>query len=127
MKIIDRGWSDERFDAVLGAVLRTGVLVSAAIVAVGAVVYLARHATAATDYHVFHGEPGGFRTVGGILGEARSLSGRGIIQLGLLLLIGTPIARVVFSIAGFAKQRDWLYVAVTLIVFALLTYSLLGA
>ena len=52
--------------------------------------------------------------------------GRGLIQLGLLLLIATPIARVVFSVAGFARQRDWLYVAITLIVLTLLGYSLLA-
>ena len=42
------------------------------------------------------------------------------MQLGLLLLIATPIARVVFSIFGFMRQRDWLYVGVTATVLALL-------
>lgn len=54
------------------------------------------------------------------------LGGRGLIQFGLLLLIATPIARVIFSIAGFARQRDWLYVAITLVVLTLLSYSLLA-
>jgi uncharacterized membrane protein len=48
------------------------------------------------------------------------------VQLGLLLLIATPIGRVVFSVAGFARQRDWLYVGITLVVLALLAYSLIG-
>lgn len=52
--------------------------------------------------------------------------GRGIMQLGLLLLIATPIARVVMSAFAFSRQRDWMYVAVSLIVLTFLTISLLG-
>jgi uncharacterized membrane protein len=53
--------------------------------------------------------------------------GRGIIQLGLLFLIATPVARVVFSIFAFSVQRDRLYVVVTLTVLAILMFSLTGA
>jgi len=49
---------------------------------------------------------------------------RGLIQLGLLLLIATPMARVAFSVIGFALEKDWLYVGITLLVLALLIYSL---
>jgi uncharacterized membrane protein len=119
-------WSDEQFDIVLAHVLRFGVLVSAAVVAAGGVVFLARHGFERPSYHVFRGEPLPLRSVHGIVAEGLDLHGRGLIQLGLLLLIATPIARVVFSIAGFARQRDWLYVAITLIVLTLLGYSLLA-
>jgi uncharacterized membrane protein len=44
--------------------------------------------------------------------------------LGLLLLIATPVARVAFSVIGFALEKDWMYVVITLIVLALLIYSL---
>jgi len=47
--------------------------------------------------------------------------------LGLLFLIATPIARVVFSIVGFMRQRDWHYAGVTAAVLALLAYSLLAS
>jgi uncharacterized membrane protein len=50
-----------------------------------------------------------------------------LIQLGLLLLIATPIVRVAFSMVGFAIERDRMYVAFTLIVLAILLYSLLGS
>lgn len=119
-------WSDEQFDIVLAHVLRFGVLVSAAVVAAGGVVFLARHGFERPSYQVFRGEPLPLRSVHGIVAEGFDLHGRGLIQLGLLLLIATPIARVVFSIAGFARQRDWLYVAITLIVLTLLGYSLLA-
>jgi Protein of unknown function (DUF1634) len=53
-------------------------------------------------------------------------SWRVIIQLGLSLLVATPVARVIFSVAAFAPQRDWAYVVITLIVLAALGYSLLS-
>jgi len=118
---------DERFDILLAAVLRTGVLVSATIVASGGVVLLVRHGVEHPMYHVFQGEPQPLRSVAGIVQQARHLSGRGLVQLGLLCLIATPIARVAFSIIGFMRQRDWLYVGMTAAVLALLAYSLLAS
>ncbi|GAC1471489.1 MAG: DUF1634 domain-containing protein [Gemmatimonadaceae bacterium] len=118
------GWTDEQFDAVLARVLRGGVLLSATVVACGGVTFLARHGLQRPEYHVFRGEPGTLRAIRGIMEDALRLNGRGLIQLGLLLLISTPIARVVFSVVGFARQRDWLYVLITLAVLILLTYSL---
>ena len=119
-------WSDDQLDVVLAKVLRTGVLLSAAIVAGGGVVFLASHGLEQPSYHVFRGEPVSLLSVRGIVNEAVHLRGPGLVQLGLLLLIATPIARVVFSMAGFARQRDWLYVTITAVVLALLSYSLLA-
>jgi uncharacterized membrane protein len=102
------------------------VVLAAAIVLAGGIVYLARHPHPATNYHVFQGEPQDFRTIPGILGDAKAFRGRGLIQLGLLILIATPIARVAFSVVAFCLQRDWKYVVFTLIVLGLLLYSLLG-
>lgn len=118
------GWSDEQFDAVLAHVLLGGVVLSATVVACGGVVFLMRHGMESPAYHVFRGEPDTLTSIRAIVSDTTGLSGRGLIQLGLLLLIGTPIARVVFSVIGFARQRDWLYVLITLAVLTLLTYSL---
>ncbi|HTP49163.1 MAG TPA: DUF1634 domain-containing protein, partial [Anaeromyxobacteraceae bacterium] len=62
-----------------------------------------------------------------ILEAALRGSGRGIIQLGLLFLIATPVARVILSVAAFAAQGDRKFVVVTLMVLGALLYSLLGA
>ncbi len=120
------GWTDEEFDIVLAHVLRIGVTASALIVAFGGMVFLARHGLERPSYHVFRGEPGNLTSVRGIATEAAHLSGRGLVQLGLLLLVATPIARVLFSVVGFFRQRDWLYVAITIVVLTLLAYSLLA-
>jgi uncharacterized membrane protein len=94
------------------------------LVIAGAVVYLYRHGSERPDYRLFHGEPPSLRGLAGILDVAEDWRGRGIIQLGLLVLLATPVARVVFSIVAFAAQRDPLYVAITSVVLAVLCYSL---
>jgi Predicted membrane protein len=48
-----------------------------------------------------------------------------VIQLGAILLIATPIARVVFAVVGFALERDRFYVVVSLTVLAVLLASLI--
>ena len=123
----ERSWTDRRMDVVIGNLLRAGVLISALVVMVGGVLYLARNGGSPTDYRVFRGEPSDLRSVGGILRDAVALNGRGIIQLGLLLLIATPVARVAFSVFGFAEERDRLYVVIASIMLLVLACSLIGS
>ncbi len=118
--------AEKRMDEIMGRLLRTGVILAAAFVLAGGVVFLARHPEPVTNYHVFQGEPEELRTVPGIFHEALAFRGRGLIQLGLLILIATPIARVAFSVVAFLYERDRTYVVVTVIVLGLLVYSLLG-
>jgi uncharacterized membrane protein len=120
-------WRDRRIEIILGNLLRAGVLLSAAIVLCGACVYLWYHGREHADYRVFRGEPSEFRSIPGVIESVMSTRGRGLIQLGLLFLIATPIARVCFSVAGFAMERDLLYVIFTLIVLVILLYSFLGS
>jgi uncharacterized membrane protein len=121
-----RRWSDQEIEAIIGDLLRAGVVFSGAIVLIGGVVFLSRQGHTTPNYGVFHGELSDLRSIGGIVRYALAGHGRGIIQLGLLFLIATPVARVVFSILAFAVQRDRLYVVVTLIVLAVLMFSLTG-
>jgi uncharacterized membrane protein len=39
------------------------------------------------------------------------------------MLVATPVARVAFSVFAFFKERDWLYVGLTLIVLSVLMFS----
>jgi uncharacterized membrane protein len=119
-------WTDERVDRALGNLLRSGVLLATAIVMAGAVVYLARHGLETPAYGVFRGEPEDLCSVAGIVRAAARGSGRGLIQLGLLVLVATPVARVVFSVGVFFVQRDRTFVIITLIVLSLLLCSLSG-
>ncbi|SRR5579884_350694 len=119
-------YTDEQMEKIIGNLLRIGVIIAAAMVFIGGVLYLIHYGTISPDYRVFRGEPSDLRRLSGIVTDTFSLRSRGIIQLGLLLLIATPVARVVFSVFGFALQRDYTYVIVTLIVLGVLIYSLAG-
>ena len=119
------GWTDQRVEQTIGRLLRDGLIIAAAVVAVGAVVYLIRHGVEKPDYRFFNGQPADLRTIGGILRETLDWRGMGLIQLGLVLLLATPVARVAFSVVAFALQRDRLYVVVTLVVLGVLSYSIL--
>ena len=119
-------WTDQKIEDIVGNLLRIGVLSSALVVFLGALIYLVRRGLSPVDFRVFRGEPAELRSLHGIVRSTMHLQGRGIIQFGLLLLIATPVARVAFSIVGFAKERDRTYVLLTSIVFLILAYSLLG-
>jgi uncharacterized membrane protein len=120
-------WTDRRLEDVIGNLLRAGVLLAASVVLAGGILYLIHQGRLPADYRIFQGEPTDLRQIGGIFRESMALHGRGIIQFGLLLLIATPVARVAFSIFGFAAERDRMYVVFALIVLLILLYSLVGS
>src|SRR5258708_27893354 len=112
-------------EQMIGNLLRVGVVISAIVVLTGAVLWLTEHGTEHADYKVFRGRSDGLTSVPAILRDALELHSLGIIQLGLLLLVLTPVMRVVFSAVGFAVERDWLYRAITVSVLAIRLFSLL--
>lgn len=118
--------TDQRMDEIIGRLLQVGVSLSALLVLIGGVLYLARYGHTVPNYRVFRGEPQDLRSVSQIVADLLTLRRRAMIQFGLLLLIATPVARVVFSVYAFARQRDRTYVVLTLIVLAVLLYSLIG-
>jgi uncharacterized membrane protein len=122
-----RDWYEQKMENTIANLLRGGVLFSAFVVIAGAVLYLGAHPRAHVAYHTFAGEPEQLKNVHGIVRLAFSGQARGIMQLGLLLLIATPVARVVFSIFAFIVERDRMYVVFTLIVLSVLLYSLFGS
>lgn len=118
---------DHDIEIILGHLLRVGVIATVTIVLVGAAIYLPSVALNQPQYGKFIGEPIGLRTVPDIIAGAFAGDGRSIIQAGLLMLILTPILRVVFSVFAFLYERDYLYVALTCVVLGLLLFSLSGA
>jgi uncharacterized membrane protein len=124
---IDAPDADQRLDRVVGRILLTGVLVAAAVVLAGGIVFLIRYGHETFSYRVFQGEQADLRSFTGIIKSAMGLSGRGLIQLGLLVLIATPVARVFFSLFAFAAQKDKVYVIIAMVVLANLILGLMGA
>jgi len=117
--------SDTALDARIGILLRTGVLTSSAVVLLGGIAFLVSQGESVPDYHSFHGVESHLNSVHGVL--IGTLHGQAIamIQLGLLLLIATPVARVIFSVGAFVLERDYLYVVISSIVLVVLFYSLI--
>lgn len=117
-------WTDQRLEVIISVLLRSGVLIAALVVLLGGICFLSKHGDETPQYHVFHGTAETYRNIGSILHGVGPGDCQAVIQLGLLLLILTPIARVAFSAAGFALERDGTYVVLTLVVLGILIYSL---
>lgn len=115
--------SDHDLDLSVASMLRFGVSLAAIIVFIGGVMYLRHPFAAVPNYRHFNAGGPGLRTITGIFDGARHLRPRSVIQLGLLVLIATPVARVVFCVIGFSRQHKPLYIVVSLIVLAVLVYS----
>jgi uncharacterized membrane protein len=116
--------SDHALEQIIGRVLQIGVLVSALVVVAGGIALLIRHGGAPADFRSFRSAPSELSTLGGIVRGAYRLDSHAIVQLGLVLLIATPIMRVGLTLVAFWWQRDRLYVCITGFVLALLVYSL---
>jgi len=119
--------TDQKLEVAIGRMLQAGVLLSAAVVLIGGILYLRQATGPRPDYSHFTGIVEVLRSPAAIVKDAFHGDARSIIQLGLLLLIATPVARVVLAAVGFLFERDHLYVWVSLIVLAVLLYSLLHA
>ena len=118
---------DRRLEITIGNLLRIGVVLAGCVVSLGGLLYLAQSHSAHADFHTFTAESADLRSMQRIVRAALRLDPRGIIQFGLLLLIATPVARVVFAVIGFSLERDRLYVVVSGIVLVILIFSLLHA
>ena len=80
----------------LGRILLSGVIASAALLATGLLLWLLNPVTP-------HGDQ--------------------LLNAGLIVLMATPIIRVIVSVAEYVRLRQWFFVAVTLIVLAELTLT----
>jgi uncharacterized membrane protein len=117
-------WNDEQMRTIIGSLLRIGVLSSAFLVISGGILFFIQHPGETFNYKIFKAEPARLEHFNTIFSEAIDLRSRAVIQLGLILLIATPVARVIFSLFGFFLEKDWVYVTITLIVLLILFYSL---
>ena len=114
-------------DTAISRLLRTGVVLSMAIVLAGLTFTFIHHPQYMRSKTALGGltaadavYPHRVRDVAVLLRDWR---GQGMVMLGLLMLIATPVARVALSIVAFALERDRLYVIITAAVLALLCVS----
>jgi uncharacterized membrane protein len=120
----DARWNERAIEQLIGRLLQLGVLIAASVVVIGGAGLLLQHGAAPADFHTFRGATEPLRDIGSILRAARRLDSRAIVQLGLVLLILTPVARVALTLVAFLVRRDRLYAALSLVVLMLLIYGL---
>lgn len=116
-------FKEKDLQQLVGNILRWGVIIAMTIVIIGFVVYIFQKGTQPIDYSVFN--PVRFQGFAHMM-EGLSLGrSESIIQTGVLLLIATPIARIVFAMIGYGLERDRLYVIISLIILAIITFSII--
>jgi uncharacterized membrane protein len=91
-------------DQTIAGILRFGVTAAAILTVVGLVIYLKGSGALPPEYANFHA----------------AKFPKGWLEAGILMLIFTPVARVIFSVYAFARLKDFTYVAICLIVLGLL-------
>ena len=114
---------EHSLEMAMGRMLQTGVTIAAMVVLFGGILYLAKNGGSLRDYQHFREATPATTTVAGIVSSAAHLDPRGIMGLGILLLIATPVCRVIFGVVGFAVLRDKLYTLISLIVLCVLVFS----
>lgn len=119
--------SDYDIESVMGTLLITGVIISGTLILIGGIYYLSQSGFSKPHFHSFNGEPSDLRSIRQILNGVVHFDSLAIIQMGILLLIATPISRVIFSVIGFLFEKDYLYVIISLIVLGIISYSILSA
>lgn len=124
-----RAQQDHKLELAIALLLRVGVFTAAALVLAGGLLALWHDSSQVPVYRTFYAPSDphsqALHSIASIFGQLRTGSSAAIIGLGLLVLIATPIARVLIAAAGFARERDWLYTVISLVVFAILLFSLL--
>ena len=120
--------SKNGMNELIGNTLRIGVFAACIIALLGGIYYLATTSGhPVPDYTTFHKGAVSYTTFEGIVRGAFSLSATEWMQLGVVVLMLTPIMRVVLSLIDFSIQRDWLYMAITAIVLVvIIANSLVG-
>jgi uncharacterized membrane protein len=117
-------WTDHEVEQIVGRLLQIGVLIATVVVLIGGAMLIATHGGDVASFRVFRGESSTLRSVSAAARGAFTLDPRGMVQLGLVLLIATPVARVALTLGAFVLQRDRLYVVLTTVVLVLLLFGL---
>lgn len=119
----------ESMNLVIGRVLRYGVLISGIIILLGTISLAASSGLSDTAGVLVYNENVPHDrldvSLASIFHGLVTLSAFSWIELGVIVLIATPVARVIISVFLFAAERDRLYVFVTAVVLILLLFSML--
>jgi uncharacterized membrane protein len=103
-----------------------GVVLSALIILAGLALFLVRGPGTGESLKALVDQQKTAADLGAILRGIGHGDGKSLIQLGLFILILTPISRVALSLFFFLKERDLVFVAITTVVLLVLLGGLVG-
>ncbi len=127
-KVISKSFlADADIEKIIGLQLRYGVVIASLIVLIGGVLYLVQQGQGAIPpYRTFLGESAGYTSLSQIVKGIGAGQAKGIVQMGVVVLIATPILRIAFSLVGFILEKDRLYIIITAIVLSVMLFSIFG-
>jgi uncharacterized membrane protein len=119
---------EDKFSSLIGFVLRYGVIASFAIVTFGCILLFAEgrtgYSTLTSAQQLVDNQDSFLIGLVPLLQGVASLKPYAVIDVGLLVLLATPVARVVVSIPLFAAEKRYIFVAITATVLAILLVSM---
>lgn len=115
---------DKGTEFIIGNLLRVGVTFAGSIMLLGAILFLIRHGSEFPNVYSFGFNSFNITDPNTVIKQLFEMKSIAIMQLGILILIATPVLRVVVSVVAFLYERDYMYVLFTLIVLAVLVFSL---
>lgn len=124
MKKSKHYFADKDVQVILGTLLRVGVILSMSVVLLGGIIYLLHHGNGLVDYKIFDSTKSQYASILAVFEGIKRMDSQAVIQFGVLLLIFTPITRVVFSIFSFLIERDYMYVLIGVFVLCVILFSL---
>lgn len=108
---------EDRAQNAIAAVLRYGSSISTAVMAVGIIFGLVRGGGSLA-------RPGSELSPAMLLSRALHFDPVGVTELGILLLLLTPVFRIVIAVVTFGLERDTKYVLISLGVLAVMAFSI---
>lgn len=118
-------WEERDVELYIGKLLRYGVILSSIITITGGIIYISQHPDQQLNFKTFVGAPNYLRELTTLLPAVIKFDGMAIIQLGVAVLIATPILRIAFSIVAFAIEKDRMYIVITCIVLAIIVSNMI--
>ena len=114
--------SGQQFEQIIANLLRVGVSVAACVVLLNGICYLVGHGREHASYSAFQPAVYSFRDIEQGVSTGNCIA---MIELGLLLLIATPVLRVAVSFVEFLREHDYRFAFLTIFVLVILLGSLI--
>lgn len=118
-----RPFTDIDLNRSVGNLLRLGVLLSVITSIIGFIKLFMEGFVMPKKYKLLEMGSSSEKVWGQFWSSLMKGEGMAIIQLGILFLIFTPLVRIIFALIGYLKEKDYVYVIISLIVLAIMAVS----